>query len=72
VYRRERGPEALSDPALQLPGRFMHLSPQDLRMREVPEVLADYQLLYCTHASIADAAGAAGAGSTAARPATPS
>lgn len=65
--RRERGLEALGDPALQMPGRFLHLTAEDMRLRDVPDVLADYALLYASHASLADAAagpsgGAAGAG----------
>ncbi len=32
------------DPLL-MPGRFLHLSAEELRMREVPEILTDYQLL---------------------------
>ncbi|KAI3436230.1 hypothetical protein D9Q98_002284 [Chlorella vulgaris] len=59
---RERGVEALAEPGLQLPGRYMHLSAEDLRMREVPQVLADYQLLYVSHASLADTPPAAPAG----------
>ena len=76
-FRRVRGPEALADPSLQMPGRYMHLSAEDLRLREVPEVLADYQVLYATHASMAEQAGAMAAGpggsggSSGARPATP-
>jgi thiamine monophosphate synthase len=61
-----------------MPGRFMHLSAEDMRLRDVPDVLADYQLLYASHASIADAAPAAAAAAAAApavasgsRPATP-
>jgi hypothetical protein len=54
--------EALAEPGLQLPGRYMHLSAEDLRMREVPQVLADYQLLYVSHASLADTPPAAPAG----------
>lgn len=73
---RARGPEALADPSLHMPGRYMHLSAEDLRLREVPDVLADYQMLYATHASMAEQAGAAAAaaaagGGSGARPATP-
>ncbi|KAL4431596.1 hypothetical protein ABPG77_001438 [Micractinium sp. CCAP 211/92] len=73
---RERGPDALSDPGLQMPGRFMHLPAEELRMREVPEVLADYQFLYASHASLAGAAAgpgqpAAAGGGAPSRPATP-
>lgn len=75
LFRRVRGPDALADPSLQMPGRYMHLSAEDLRLREVPEVLADYQMLYATHASMAEQAGAvapgAGGGGIGARPATP-
>ena len=35
---------AAVDPLL-MPGRFLHLTAEELRMREVPEVLTDYQLL---------------------------
>lgn len=46
---RERGVEALLAQQQQapaaMPGRFLHLAAEDLRMREVPDVLADYQLL---------------------------
>ena len=76
VLCRERGADALADAGLQMPGRYMHLSAEDMRLRDVPDVLADYQLLYASHASMADAvptaataaAAAAGSGS---RPATP-
>lgn len=60
-----------------MPGRFMHLPAEELRMREVPEVLADYQFLVASHASLVGAAAepapaaAAQAGSAApARPGT--
>ncbi|KAL4458993.1 hypothetical protein ABPG75_013858 [Micractinium tetrahymenae] len=70
---RERGPDALAEPGLQMPGRFMHLPAEELRMREVPEVLADYQFLYASHASLAGAAAgpAATAGAAAAAQAGP-
>ena len=68
---RERGADALADAGLQMPGRFMHLSAEDMRLRDVPDVLADYQLLYASHASIADAPAAAIAAGSASRPATP-
>ncbi|PRW60075.1 rab9 effector with kelch motifs [Chlorella sorokiniana] len=72
---RVRGPDALADPSLQMPGRYMHLSAEDLRLREVPDVLADYQMLYASHASMAEQAGsgtaAAGGAGSGARPATP-
>lgn len=59
-----------------MPGRYMHLSAEDLRLREVPDVLADYQMLYATHASMAEQAGAAaaaagGSSGSSARPVTP-
>ncbi len=59
-----------------MPGRYMHLSAEDLRLREVPDVLADYQMLYATHASMAEQAGAAaaaagGSSGSGARPVTP-
>lgn len=75
---RERGLEALAEPGLQMPGRFMHLAAEELRMREVPEVLADYQFLYASHASLAGTAAAPTAAPAAqagngvhARPGTP-
>lgn len=45
-----------------MPGRFLHLTADDLRLRDVPEVLADYALLYASHASLADSAAASGGG----------
>lgn len=75
---RTQGPDALADPGVQMPGRYLHLSAQDMRLRDVPDVLADYQLLYASHASLADAgpaggaaAGAGGGSGDATRPATP-
>lgn len=76
---REQGLEALADAALQMPGRYLHLSPDDMRLRDVPDVLADYQLLFASHASIAQLQAAAPAmppagvtaGGGTSRPATP-
>lgn len=45
----------LSNDLLMMPGRFLHLPAEELRMREVPEVLADYQLLLASQAPDSDA-----------------
>lgn len=52
----------------------MHLSAEDMRLRDVPDVLADYQLLFASHASLADVgvgSGGGGSGSGAVRAAAP-
>ena len=75
AWRRERGVEALSDPALEVPGRYLHLAAEDLRMREVRLVLSDYQVLLASNASLAEgeepAAAAAAAAPAASQPAAP-
>ncbi len=42
---RERGVEALSAGGVEMPGRFLHLGFEDLRMRDVAPLLADYRAL---------------------------
>ena len=53
---RERGLDGVLDPATQMPGRFLHVPPGELRVKEVAEVLADYQLLLAAAAGPASAA----------------
>ena len=47
---------------LQVPGRYLHINAEDLRLGEVPEVLADYAVLYASHASLAEGGGSGGGG----------
>ena len=49
VALQAHGPEALMDPGLRLPGRFMHLSAGELRVKDVGEVLQDYRALCSLH-----------------------
>lgn len=59
---RERGVEGLLDPAATQPGRFMHLAPGELRVKEVEEVLADYRQLLAAQGGDGSSGGSSSSG----------
>jgi hypothetical protein len=43
VVLSNSGPEALSQPDLALPGRFMHFAAQEVRLKDIGPILMDYK-----------------------------